>query len=149
MARVIAQGWQESYSGIIPDDILAHQSSTTTIQRNADDMRTRLASGQTYWAIERDNVITGMAVAAPARDADSPVATELIAMYLTNAEKGRGTSDQLITAAIGNKPCMLWVLRDNPRAIAFYRRHGFDFDGAEKPALRNNLDIIESRMVRP
>lgn len=149
MAKVVARGWAESYGGIIPDEILTHQSSASAIQRNADDMRAWLESGQSYWVIEQENIITGIAVAAPARDADSPVPTELIAIYLTNSEKGQGTSDRLIAAAIGDSPCMLWVLRDNARAIAFYHRHGFEFDGTEQPALRDNPEIVESRMARP
>lgn len=42
---------------------------------------------------------------------------------------------------------MLWVALENPRAIAFYRRNGFEFDGAEEtdPAAPA---IIDARMVR-
>ncbi|MCB5275771.1 hypothetical protein BJG92_03324 [Arthrobacter sp. SO5] len=41
---------------------------------------------------------------------------------------------------------MLWVAKDNPRAVAFYRRNGFEFDGAEQtdPAPK----IVDARMVR-
>lgn len=42
---------------------------------------------------------------------------------------------------------MLWVLDENPRAIAFYRRNGFEPDGAEKND-RDYGDIREIRLVR-
>ncbi|GAA1155459.1 GNAT family N-acetyltransferase [Nesterenkonia sandarakina] len=46
------------------------------------------------------------------------------------------------------EPVSLWVARQNPRAIAFYLRNGFRFDGSEQqdpgaPA------ITDARMVRP
>lgn len=46
------------------------------------------------------------------------------------------------------EPVSLWVAKQNPRAIAFYLRNGFRFDGAEQqdpgaPA------ITDARMVRP
>lgn len=42
---------------------------------------------------------------------------------------------------------MLWVAKDNPRAVAFYRRNGFDFDGVEQrdPGAPK---ITDARMVR-
>jgi len=40
----------------------------------------------------------------------------------------------------------LWVADPNPRAQAFYRKHGFRPDGARKHD--RDLDIDEIRMVR-
>ena len=40
----------------------------------------------------------------------------------------------------------LWVLKDNKRAIAFYQKMGFTFDGQEK-MLDLGKPIIEIRMV--
>jgi ribosomal protein S18 acetylase RimI-like enzyme len=53
----------------------------------------------------------------------------------------------LLDATLGTDPAMLWVAKENPRAIAFYRRNGFRFDGAEQ------IDphaprITDARMVR-
>ena len=46
--------------------------------------------------------------------------------------------------ALGDSPAYLWVLDGNVRAIGFYERHGFAFDGATKPE-----DVgLERRMVR-
>ncbi|CKH40448.1 acetyltransferase%2C gnat family [Streptococcus pneumoniae] len=40
----------------------------------------------------------------------------------------------------------LWVLKDNKRAIAFYQKMGFTFDGQEK-MLELGKPIKEKRMV--
>ena len=41
----------------------------------------------------------------------------------------------------------LWVLKENKRAIAFYQKMGFTFDGQEK-ILDLGKPITEIRMVR-
>ena len=44
-------------------------------------------------------------------------------------------------------PAVLWVAKENRRAIAFYRRNGFAFDGAEQSD-PGTAGIVEARMVR-
>ncbi len=46
--------------------------------------------------------------------------------------------------AIGDSAAYLWVLDGNARAIRFYERHGFAFDGTTK---REDVGL-ERRMVR-
>ena len=50
----------------------------------------------------------------------------------------------LLKAAIGDEPAYLWVLDGNPRAIDFYERQGFRFDGTRKTEPVG----VERRMVR-
>lgn len=55
-----------------------------------------------------------------------------------------GVGHALCEAALGSAPAYLWVLDGNERAIRFYERQGFRFDGATKPD-----DVgLERRMVR-
>lgn len=42
---------------------------------------------------------------------------------------------------------MLWVAKDNPRAVAFYLRNGFNFDGTEQTD-PGAPKIVDARMVR-
>lgn len=48
---------------------------------------------------------------------------------------------------MGDGEAMLWVAKDNPRAVAFYRRNGFDLDGTEQrdPGAPK---IVDARMLR-
>ena len=42
---------------------------------------------------------------------------------------------------------MLWVAKENPRAVAFYLRNGFRFDGVEQTDPHAPL-ITDARLVR-
>jgi RimJ/RimL family protein N-acetyltransferase len=57
---------------------------------------------------------------------------------------GTGVGHALCEAAIGSDPAYLWVLDGNERAIRFYERQDFRFDGATKLEEFG----LERRMVR-
>ena len=52
-----------------------------------------------------------------------------------------------MVTSLGAEGAVVWVLDENSRAIAFYRKNGFELDGAEKidPDYGN---IREVRLVR-
>jgi ribosomal protein S18 acetylase RimI-like enzyme len=61
--------------------------------------------------------------------------------------QGSGAAQALLHEAIGGADCFLWVASRNARAQSFYRRNGFELDGATKSVVP--LDGIEGwRMVR-
>jgi ribosomal protein S18 acetylase RimI-like enzyme len=66
---------------------------------------------------------------------------------VTRAAHGTGIGQALLDEVLGEEPAMLWVAKENPRAIAFYRRNGFELDGAEEvdPSMPS---ITHARMVR-
>jgi GNAT superfamily N-acetyltransferase len=67
-----------------------------------------------------------------------------MALYVRASSYRTGVGHALLEAATGGSPAYLWVLDGNVRAIGFYERHGFAFDGATKPE-----DVgLERRMVR-
>ena len=63
---------------------------------------------------------------------------------------GKGVSKQLMHAAFAAldhfSEIYLWVLKDNKRAIAFYQKMGFTFDGLEK-ILELGKPVKELRMM--
>jgi len=63
---------------------------------------------------------------------------------------GKGVGQQLIQAAFaaldGYQEIVLWVLEDNKRAIAFYEKMGFVFDGQEK-VIDLGKAVKEKRMI--
>jgi GNAT superfamily N-acetyltransferase len=60
--------------------------------------------------------------------------------------QGTGLADLMMERLVGTEPASLWVLDGNVRAEAFYRRHGFARDGAEKQ--HPPTGTTEVRMVR-
>ena len=63
---------------------------------------------------------------------------------------GKGIAQKLVKATLialdHFSEIFLWVLKDNKRAIAFYQKMGFTFDGQEK-MLELGKPIKEKRMV--
>ncbi|QDP96831.1 GNAT family N-acetyltransferase [Microlunatus elymi] len=66
------------------------------------------------------------------------------ALYVRAEVYGRGVGHALLNQAIGSAAAYLWVLDGNTRAIRFYRRQGFQFDGRSKTEPVGG----ERRMVR-
>jgi ribosomal protein S18 acetylase RimI-like enzyme len=99
-------------------------------------------------ALDADGKVVGLADAGPGRDEDGPVPLELYSIYILGRAQGRGLGAALLGAAIGESPAYLWVLEENPRAQAFYRRHGFRPDGRRGLLPPEWESVPEIRMVR-
>ncbi|MEV6275760.1 GNAT family N-acetyltransferase [Nocardia sp. NPDC051832] len=148
--------WREAYRGLVPDHLLAAFDVERLTERWERD-RVR-HPGCLHVAVSEGAVI-GFAVAAPDRAADSvaapqtpvetPVATiQLNAIYVRSPWYGTGLADELLRAAVDPEAsCSLWVFEQNPRAQAFYRKHGFELDGARK--VEGFSPAMQVRMVRP
>ncbi|MGX1162189.1 L-amino acid N-acyltransferase YncA [Arthrobacter sp. SLBN-100] len=100
-------------------------------------------------AVDANNEMVGFADAGPGRDRDGPVPLELYSIYLLSRAQGTGLGAALLGAAIGESPAYLWVLEENLRAQAFYRRHGFQPDGKRGLLPPEWEALPELRMVRP
>jgi GNAT superfamily N-acetyltransferase len=98
------------------------------------------------WVAEVDGEIVGWANTSAGRDADGPRDLELEGLYVLDAHHGTGVGQALLDAAVGDRPAYLWVLADNPRARAFYRRNGFEPDGVEH--VDEEWEVLEVRLVR-
>ena len=61
---------------------------------------------------------------------------------------GTGAGQRLLDAAIGDAPAFLFVADRNPRAVRFYERNGFEFDGASESYPLIRTPIVSLRMVR-
>ena len=99
---------------------------------------------------ESSGQIIGFAFASPSFGPEGqqlPRDRQVFSIYVTAAHHGSGVGQALLDATAGDAPAMLWVAKDNPRAVAFYRRNGFEFDGAEQTD-PGAPDIVDARMVR-
>jgi GNAT superfamily N-acetyltransferase len=84
-------------------------------------------------------------MAGASLDDDTAQAMQLYVLYVLAAHHGTGAGAALLDAVIpAEQDAALWVADPNPRAQAFYRRHGFEADGAR----RFEEGVREIRMVR-
>ena len=100
-------------------------------------------------AVDANGDIIGFADAGPGRDADRPGELELYSLYTLSHAYGSGLGAALLTAALDDSPAYLWVLEDNPRARAFYAKHGFQPDGERRLLPPEWYDLPELRLARP
>ncbi|HXF01567.1 MAG TPA: GNAT family N-acetyltransferase [Arthrobacter sp.] len=141
--------WRETYATQRPASFFAAEAAR---RKQQIDWWTRgLAAGAELWIAEDPSGrIVGCAGAGPAQDddADAAVPYELQMHYVLAQAHGTGLGLRLLEAAIGGKPALLWVLVDNPRAQAFYRKHGFAADGRREALTDLWAGLHEIRMVR-
>ena len=94
--------------------------------------------------------VVGFAGYGAYRDDTLPDCGEVFAIYVLAAYHGQGIGYALMNAAIEKlsayKKIAVWVLKGNERAIRFYERCGFRFDGAEEQIMLG-VPNIELRMI--
>lgn len=145
IARVHVAAWREAYARQLPAELLAGLDA----ERRADGWRAILEAGTTDVRVaELGGSIVGWASAGRGRDADAPVPLELEGIYVLAAAYGTGVGQRLLDAAVGDSPAYLWVMADNPRAHAFYRRNGFAADGVTKSETIGGTPVEVVRLVR-
>ena len=145
MARVHVETWQETYRGLMPDDQLDDPENYARSRElwesvivNADRRGARVAVAVSTAAgsqIAADGVM-GIALSMPRRSADgangddgtspAPDGWELKVLYVYRAFHGTGAGAALLRAVTSaHEDTYLWVADPNPRAQAFYAKHGF------------------------
>lgn len=161
LAALHVQTWQETYDNLLPAGFFTSEFSDSRLRLwqhlvSATEGRVvRLAEvvsteGNTDPMGEGHlQKIVGFAVAGPDTDSgDSKDNRQLFSLYVLRRFHGTGVGQALFDEVLGKDPAVLWVARDNPRAVAFYRRNGFEFDATERsdPAAPG---LVECRMLRP
>jgi ribosomal protein S18 acetylase RimI-like enzyme len=146
IAAVHVHGWRDTYAHLLPERFYDDDA-----YRRRVDLWTRIIDepnpANSVCIAEIDGAIVGFGMAGPARGDDAVRDTELYSIYVETAHHGSGAAQALLDAVLGDAPAQLWVVADNARAQAFYRRNGFRPDGATQVEehLENLSDI---RMVR-
>ena len=89
---------------------------------------------QNTFLIKVDNKTVGFSCIA--KSADTEGANEIVAIYLLKEYHGKKMGYALLKKSISmftdTAKIVLWVLKGNDRAIQFYKRVGFDFNGKQK-----------------
>jgi GNAT superfamily N-acetyltransferase len=153
---VTAEGWRAGYREIVSLEKLAELPVERWRHEVNVGLRRPVADAFTYVA-EIDGAFAGYCyVAAPTKE--DPEVAELVAMYVRPGHWRAGAGSALMGAALERLvglpygEAVLWTFKENGRAIAFYERHGWELDGAEKihprtgePAVRMRRSVTMGR----
>ena len=136
------QTWREAYDDLLPADF----QETMTLEKCR--FFSQKYPENTLIAMDGKKVV-GFISYGNYHD-ETIQAGEIIALYVLKDYYGKGVSKQLMHAAFVAldqfSEIYLWVLKDNKRAIAFYQKMGFTFDGQEQ-ILELGKPVKELRMM--
>jgi ribosomal protein S18 acetylase RimI-like enzyme len=147
MARVLVASWRETYRGLMRDEVLDDPGFVARRERFWTSVLTDDPRAQRTAALaEVDGEVVGVALAGPPLDDADPWERQLYLIYTSAAVHGSGAGPALLAAVLDpHVSAGLWVADPNPRAQAFYRKHGFTPDGTSQV----DDGVREIRMVRP
>ena len=121
--------WQEAYRGIVCDRYLDSMTVEATTARAWQFPENTLVG-------KEKEKVGGCAVYSPSRDEDLMEAGEVVAIYVLSEYYGHKIGYRLMNEAVSRlseyNTIFVWVLEQNERAIRFYHRYGFEFDGCKK-----------------
>ena len=152
IGRMHFASWREAYAPLLPAGFFTREGEAQRIRGWTANLAEPAADTTLRIAVRGGDVV-GFATAGPARPNDSAGAPvrdrELWALYVRAAEYGSGLAHELLAAVLpAGVPAELWVFEANPRARAFYGKHGFVPDGARHVFGPEWGDQAEIRLVR-
>lgn len=131
MALVNVRSWQETYRGLMSDEVLEDPAFLAARERFWTAALTDERYRENRAAVaERDGELVGIAMSGPPLDAGARWARQLYVLYVYAADHGTGAGSALLEAVVDPEEVVaLWVADPNPHAQAFYRKYGFVADG--------------------
>lgn len=151
LARIQVDSWQ-NYDHIFSPNYMARHNTFETRFLYWMNVLTR-EDGRTYLIYAEGESVGYITIGYPREDDAAANTLEVTALYLKTAQIGRGYGAYVMrrifasVQAAGYDRLTLWVLRENERAITFYRHLGFSFDGLEM-TLPIPGAILEARMAK-
>lgn len=148
IARVHVETWRTTYTGLMPDEMLASLS----VERRADMWRRTLteytAQSYVYVAEDENGETVGFVAGGQERTGHELYKGEVYAIYVLKSVQGKGVGRELMQFLVqrfldeGYTSMMLWVLRDNLGSRAFYERMGGEYV-AEKTEEFGGATLVE------
>ena len=121
------KSWQETYEGLMSREYLENITLGKCIKMAHKWPQNTLL-------LKVDGKSVGFACVGKSKDTDG--ADEIVAIYLLREYQGMKLGYALLKEAVtrlaGSHKIVLWVLQGNDRAIRFYQKFGFAFNGKEK-----------------
>lgn len=128
-AAVHAQTWQETYRGLLPDEL-----NDTITPQFAEDVTRRLTGLSTFVAKVDGRIVGYISWSDRCRGHfSSDDAAEICNFYVLRESQGRGIGRALLEATlrhIGERDVVLSAFSSNTRALDFYEHMGFERTGA-------------------
>ena len=143
IARVHIEAWRQTYSELVEPG----EFDKLSVERRTARWRSKLEEDSDTWVALAGDEVIGFA-GARSHDGDAVRPRELEYIYVLAAHHGTGIGQALLDEAIGDVPAFVFVARGNPRAIRFYERNRFEFDGASEEYPLVRTPITSLRMVR-
>lgn len=150
LAALHVATWKEAYADLLPDAFFTQEFSDGRVRMWNQILIEQPREDSRIVVAERAGELVGFAMVGRsfgAEGQDLPRDRQLYMIYVLASEYGSGLGQRLLDAALGDEAAMLWVAKENPRAVAFYHRNGFEFDGAEQTDPGAPL-ITDARMIR-
>lgn len=144
VAPLHAQIWRDTYTGLMAQEKLDALDVEQIAQRWREWL-TGEDAPRVLGAFTTRGELAGWITVGVGRDDDAPVERELWVLNVEKSHHGTGVAHELMRRELAAGPAYLWVVDGNARAVAFYRKYGFEFDGARRAMREANDDL---RMVR-
>ena len=146
IAAIHVRTWQHAYAGIVPAEYLDGLS----VQARTEIWRHRICERSCVILVAlEDKEIVGFASGGVSRDGDAKDEAEIYAIYIAPEYWERGIGRTLLRemedVVMPYAGIALWVMRQNERAIRFYRARGYEFDGQEKIVQLGGSNLTEVR----
>jgi GNAT superfamily N-acetyltransferase len=138
--------WHEAYSHLLSPRFFEAITAADRGARWTQIFAQMAPPERLLLAVDGDELV-GFGIGGPSVEEASPRERELYALYIRQSYYGTGLGATLLNAAIGDEPAQLWVAAENPRAIAFYAKHGFTLNG-DSDVVEFMEGMAELRMVR-
>ena len=141
--------WQETYSGLMPEEIL----SSLSVEQCA--VWAKQWADSTLVALCQEQVIGFACYCQQARDFTGRKNTsEIMALYVLSDHQHKGVGRALMEQCLRRLPhpaVVLYVLKGNKNAMEFYRHMGFELTGKEliQPTDYGDLKELEMLLIRP
>jgi GNAT superfamily N-acetyltransferase len=137
LAELHANAWLTAYRGLMSDEALDAISVKAWTTRWAERLR-RDELTPVRVAVRGTRVVGFCVTATPSRDDDTEDdVAEIVALNVAPDAWRSGVGTALMVDALdrlrreGWRGVSLWILTGNARAESFYRRLGFEYDGAK------------------
>lgn len=147
IGRIHVEVWRSTYVGLMSADFLASLDPARSAARWTRDIAEQGDDQGYLVGVTPADAIAGFAAWGPPLLGEHVSDLELYSLNVSPRHQGSGLAHLLISEAIGDQPCELWVADGSRQAITFFQRYGFRLDGADRRDEELG-GIFELRMVR-